>query len=110
MVLAQPELRAAVEAGRIKFDPPLEETQWGPASVDLRLGFSFTKLRKLPGITVSVASGIGALGNAGFWDTVELHELDSHGKPESFFIESGEFVLAMTYEKITVPDNMIALV
>ena len=53
MLLAQPELRAAVAAGRIKFDPPLEEKQWGPASVDLRLGFSFTKLKKLDGVTVS---------------------------------------------------------
>jgi len=45
MVLAQPEIRAEVENGRIVFDPPLEESQWGQASVDLRLGFSFTKLK-----------------------------------------------------------------
>jgi hypothetical protein len=36
MVLAQPELRAEVENGRIEFDPPLEEVQWGQASVDLQ--------------------------------------------------------------------------
>jgi dCTP deaminase len=110
MVLAQPELRAAVAAGKIKFDPPLEEKQWGPASVDLRLGFSFTKLKKLAGITVSVASGLGALANAGFWDTKDLKEFDAHGKRETFCIEPGELVLAMTYEKITVPDDMIALI
>ncbi len=28
MILSQPELRAAVAAGEIKFDPPLEESQW----------------------------------------------------------------------------------
>jgi dCTP deaminase len=110
MVLAQPELRAALEKGRIAFDPPLEEKQWGPASVDLRLGFSFTKLKKLDGITVSVASGLGVLSNAGFWDTVDLKEYDSHGQRESFFLRPGELILAMTHEKITVPDDMIALV
>ena len=44
MILSQSEIRAEVEAGRIVFDPPLEEKQWGEASVDLRLGFDFTKL------------------------------------------------------------------
>ena len=57
MVLAQPELRAEVETGRIAFDPPLEESQWSQASVDLRLGFSFTKLKRLPGIKLSATQG-----------------------------------------------------
>jgi dCTP deaminase len=110
MLLAQPELRAAVAEGRIKFDPPLDERQWGPASVDLRLGFSFTRLKKLEGITVSVAAGLGALSNSGFWDTVNLSEFDVHGHRESFFLHPGELILAMTHEKITVPDDMIAIV
>lgn len=42
MILSQIDLRAAVEAGDIAFTPSLEERQWGEASVDLRLGFSFT--------------------------------------------------------------------
>lgn len=110
MVLAQPDLREAVATGRIKFDPPLDERQWGPASVDLRLGFSFTRLKKLDGITVSVAAGLGALSNAGFWDTINLSEFDAHGHRESFLLRPQELILAMTYEKVTVPDDMIALV
>ena len=43
MILSQTDLRAAVDAGDIGLDPPLEERQWGEASVDLRLGFKFTK-------------------------------------------------------------------
>ena len=46
MILSQPEIRAAVQNGDIKFEPPLEERQWGEASVDLRLGLNFTKLKK----------------------------------------------------------------
>jgi hypothetical protein len=35
MILSQPEIRAEVEKGQIRFDPPLEERQWHEASVDL---------------------------------------------------------------------------
>lgn len=50
------------------------------------------------------------LSNAGFWDTIDLAEFDPHGKRQTFCIEPGELILAMTYEKITVPDDMIAIV
>jgi hypothetical protein len=41
MILSHLNLRAAVESDEIAFDPPLEESQWGEASIDLWLGFSF---------------------------------------------------------------------
>jgi deoxycytidine triphosphate deaminase len=44
MILSQPEIRESVARGKIRLDPPLEERQWHEASVDLRLGFKFTKL------------------------------------------------------------------
>jgi len=46
MVLSQPDIRKAVKNKKIVFDPPLEESQWGECSVDLRLGRSFTTLKK----------------------------------------------------------------
>lgn len=67
MILSQVNLKAAVESGEIGFDPPLEDRQWGEASVDLRLGYSFTKLSGAKGLTVSVADGLGALGRSGLW-------------------------------------------
>lgn len=111
MILSQPALRKAVESGDIKFDPPLEERQWGEASVDLRLGFSFTILDKsLSGITLSVAEGMQAIAKAGFWKTKELEEREIHDKREPFTLEPNEFVLAMTHESITVPRSLIAMV
>jgi len=110
MVLAQPELRAEVETGRIAFDPPLEESQWSQASVDLRLGFSFTKLKRLPGIKLSAAQGFRSLAAAGFWDTMELAERDPLGNRQTFPLAPGEFILGFTYERIRVPRNLIALV
>ena len=111
MILSQPALRAAVESGGVAFDPPLEERQWGEASVDLRLGFGFTILdRGLSCITLSVAEGMQAIEKAGFWKTKELEARDAHGKRESFILDPGEFVLAMTHESVTVPRNLIAMV
>lgn len=110
MILSQINLRAALEAGEISFTPQLEERQWGEASVDLRLGFSFTKLEKAPGLTVSVAAGLAALGRSGFFTTKQLKEKDEFGDPEKFVLHPGQFILAMTYESIKVPRNMIALI
>jgi dCTP deaminase len=110
LILSRPDLQRATERGEVVFDPPLEQNQWGQASVDLRLGFSFTRLQELSGITLSVADGLPALGASGFWKTIELKTADDFGRPQSFELEPRGFVLAMTYESIKVPPNMIALV
>jgi len=110
MILSQPELRKAVEDSRIVFDPPLQEVQWGEASLDLRLGFSFTSLIKIPGMKLSVADGLQGLAKAGFWKTMELREQNELGKRESLALSPGEFVLGFTHEKVTVPRDLIARV
>ena len=110
MVLSQPDLRKAVKAGKVVFSPPLEEDQWGEASVDLRLGFSFTKLKNLTGMKISVAQGLGSLGTAGFWDTIKLAEFNALGQRETFSLGPRDFVLAMTHESVTVPRNLIAFI
>ena len=110
MILSRTDLRRETQAGHIEFDPPLEEKQWGEASVDLRLGHSFTILTPVPGIKVSVAEGLKALGEAGFWRTKILRDRDEFGNPETFSLVPGQFVLGFTHERITVPRNMIARV
>lgn len=110
MVISQPDLKKAVEEGSITFEPPLSDDQWGPASVDLSLGFSFTKLNKSTGMKLSVAEGMKAIADAGFWITEELEQKNRFGQANTFCLEPGEFVLAMTHEKVTVPNDMIALV
>lgn len=110
MILSQPELREEVAKGEIKFDPPLEERQWHEASIDLRLGFKFTKLVAKRGLKVSLAHGLSAIADAGLWKEKILKREDEFGKPESYFIETGEFILAQTYERIWVPRHLIAAV
>jgi deoxycytidine triphosphate deaminase len=63
MILAQQELRKAVDEGKIIFDPSLEAMQWGEASIDLRLGFRFTCYKPkedLAGFTFSAANALEA--------------------------------------------------
>lgn len=111
MILSQVDIRDAVDAGSIGFAPSLEEKQWGEASVDLRLGFQFTKLQAVGGLSaISVADGLGLVGKMGLWNTKTLKERDEHGNLEQYPLGPKEFVLAMTYESIKVPRNMIALV
>lgn len=110
MILSQPDLRKAVERKVIQFDPPLEEEQWGEASVDLRLGFKFTRLKKIEGFKISVAAGIGGLASSGFWEEMELEEKDEFGERRAFPLGPRQFVLAMTYETIKVPNHLIALI
>lgn len=111
MILSQIDIRRAVEAAEIGFSPALEEKQWGEASVDLRLGFQFTKLQEIGGhSSISVADGLSLIGRMGIWKTKTLKERDEHGNLEQYALAPKEFVLAMTYESIKVPKNMIALV
>lgn len=110
MILSQSEIRRAVANGEIRFDPPLEERQWHEASVDLRLGFKFTKLTAKRGLKVSLAHGMGAIADAGLWKEKTLNREDELGKPETFTIDPGEFVLAQTYERIWIPRHLIAAV
>ena len=94
----------------IAFSPQLEDQQWGEASVDLRLGFQFTKLREVHGITVSIAEGLKSIANLGVWDTKELRMQDELGNQESYDLRPREFVLALTYESVQVPKYLIARV
>lgn len=110
MILAQAEIREAVAKEEIKFDPPLEETQWHEASVDLRLGFKFTKLVAKRGLKVSLAYGMSAIADAGLWKEKTLRREDEFGKTETYAVESGEFILAQTYERIWIPRHLIAAV
>src|SRR5713101_822999 len=103
MILSQPQIREAVEREEIRFDPPLEDRQWHEASVDLRLGFKFTKLTAKRGLKVSLAHGMSAIADTGLWREKVLKSQDELGKRETYALDPEEFVLAQTYEKIWVP-------
>lgn len=110
MVLSQKDLREAVEKGEIKFDPPLEERQWGVAGIDLPLGFKFTKWKDTQGVRLSLAKGFSALPDIGSWIEKTLRYNDEFGKRETFLLDPHEFVLCQTLQRVSVPKHLIALV
>jgi dCTP deaminase len=110
MILSQIDLRKAVQAGEIEFNPPLEERQWGEASIDLRLGRQFTKIQKSDDLIISVAKGLSSMTQTKLWNTVEIDPSASFGKPNFLILEPGEFILGITHEAVKVPNNLIARV
>lgn len=110
MILSQPQIREEVEKNKIRFDPPLEKRQWGEASIDLRLGLKFTKLRNVQGVTISMAKGISSVANTGLWIEKTLKIKNEFDQAETFKLGPGEFILAQTYERIWIPNHLIALI
>jgi dCTP deaminase len=95
MVLSDRTIRREIEAGNISI-VPLEEGSIQPASVDLRLGNLFRVFRnsRIPFIDVK----------KDYPDLTELVEIDDE-KP--FVLHPGEFALAMTYERVRLPDSIV---
>jgi len=110
MILAQAEIREEIERGNIKFDPPLEVTQFAEASVNLRLGLKFTKFIPAQNVKLSLADGMAGVKGTQLWTDEVFQEFDNFGKRRSYFLEHGEFILATTYERMWVPRNLIAMV
>lgn len=110
MILSQRDLRDAVANGVIRFDPAIEDRQWGEASVNLRLGRKFTKFLPANGATFSVAEGIKTIAASGLWHEEVFELQDGFGKPRRYRLEPDEFILGLTYERIWMPRHLIAMV
>lgn len=76
--------------------------------MDLRLGTLFSKPHGVAGLKVSVYNGLAGVSD--LETTIDLPPRNAFGQANSFCLEPGEFTLAVTYERITLPNNLIALV
>jgi dCTP deaminase len=95
MILSDRTIRAELEAGRIAIDP-LDEQCIQPSSVDLRLDRLFRVFlnHTMPVIDVKE-------------DLEDLTRLVEIGEGEAFILHPGEFVLGSTYERVTLPDDLV---
>ncbi len=95
MVLSDRTIRRAIDAGTIVIDP-LGPNAIQPASVDLRLGNLFRVFRnaQLPFIDVK----------KDYPDLTELVEIDEQ---RPFVLHPGEFALAVTYERVSLPSTIV---
>jgi deoxycytidine triphosphate deaminase len=108
MILSRPEIKAAVERGEIRFDPPVEKTQFGDASVDLRLGFKFTKFKQT-NMIVPLAKGIKEIADGGLWHEETFPLKDNFGKRKSYCLEPEEFILAQRLPAAGVADKELSV-
>jgi dCTP deaminase len=95
MVLSDHSIREQIAAGRLIIEP-FEDRFVQPASVDLRLGREFRVFRnyRLPYIDVKK-------------EMPELTDLERMDADNAFILHPGEFVLAVTLERVEIPDDLV---
>ena len=94
MLLSDRDIKSEIDAGRVRIDP-YDPGLVQPSSVDVRLDrfFRVFENHKYPHIDPSVEQP----------DLTRLVETDGE---EAFILHPGEFVLASTYEVVSLPDDI----
>jgi dCTP deaminase len=96
MILSDRTIREELAAGRIAIDP-LDESCIQPSSVDLRLDRLFRVFLNHTMPVIDVKTDLSDLTHV-----VEIDEGDA------FILHPGEFVLGSTFERLTLPDDLVA--
>ncbi|WP_159941701.1 MULTISPECIES: dCTP deaminase [unclassified Nocardiopsis] len=94
MLLSDRDIRSEIDAGRVRIDP-FDPGLVQPSSIDVRLDrfFRVFENHKYPHIDPSAEQP----------DLTRLVETDGE---EAFILHPGEFVLASTYEVVSLPDDI----
>jgi dCTP deaminase len=96
VVLSDRDIRAALEAGRLRIKP-YDPADLQPSSVDLHMDRSFRVFRNNRYPYIDVRS-----------PQPDLTELLTVADDEAFVLHPGEFVLGQTLEWIELPDDIVA--
>ena len=100
-ILSDQDLKKYLEEKKIIIGPLIDEKQIQPSSVDLRIGDEFKEFKII---------------SKPYIDPKDNIDMDSYmtsfiiEKGEPFIIHPGEFTLATTYERIKLPDDIVARV
>ncbi len=96
MILSDRSIREALSAGRIVVDP-LAEDAIQPSSLDVRVDDSFRVFANHRHPYIDVRAPMP-----------DLTELVKVADDEPFILHPGEFVLGSTYERVVLPDDLVA--
>ena len=96
MILSDRDIRAEIDAGRIVIDPFVPDAVQ-PSSVDLHLGNRFRVFRNNRTAVIDPRT-----------DQPELTELVEIAGDEPFILHPGEFTLGATFERVGLPDDLVA--
>ncbi len=94
VLLSDKDIRTEIDAGRVRIDP-FDPTMVQPSSIDVRMDrfFRVFENHRYPHIDPSV-------------EQPDLTRMIEPEGEEPFILHPGEFVLASTYETITLPDDI----
>ncbi len=102
MILSDRDLKASIARGEIGIEPLDDpELQIQPASIDLRLGSKFVVYR-LPHVPCIDSRDPESV--SGYTEQYDIADGDA------FVLQPGEFALGSTYERVKVPDHLVARV
>ncbi len=96
MILSDRDIRAEIDAGRIVIDPYRPDAVQ-PSSIDLHLGNRFRVFRNNRTAVIDPRE-----------EQPELTELVEIVGDEPFVLHPGEFVLGATFERVALPDDLVA--
>ena len=96
MILSDRDIRAEIDAGRIVIEPYVPDAVQ-PSSVDLHLGNRFRVFRNNRTAVIDPRE-----------EQPELTELVEIGGDEPFILHPGEFALGATFERVGLPDDLVA--
>ena len=68
------------------------------------------KLREGSNVIFSMAKGIASVAETGLYHEEVFEVTDRFGKRRTYILEPNEFILALTYEHVWIPRNLIAMV
>jgi dCTP deaminase len=94
VLLSDRDLRASLESGRVKLEP-YDPSMLQPSSIDVRLDRFFRTFENHRYAHIDPSQ-----------DQPELTRLVEADAKEAFVLHPGEFVLASTYEVVTLPDDI----
>lgn len=98
MILSDRSMREAIAAGRIVIEP-FDESMVQPSSIDVRLDRFFRVFLNHTMPVIDVKENLEEL--------TQLVEIDDD---QPFVLHPGEFVLGSTFERIALPDDLVARV
>lgn len=99
MILSDRDIRAALESGRIKIDPPIDlDAHLGSCSIDFRLGGHFMVFEHSKHSYIDPRQG-QSIGDS--MRSIIVPE------DEAFIMQAGDFALASTIESLELPDDLL---
>lgn len=110
MILSDREIRMEIDAGNLVFDPPVDDGDFSTTAVDLRLGDS-VGLFKPPPDALKVQVDLSNIEVGNLVDPAQESLVSWEKMPDrGYELAPGQFVLAYTRERVTLPSHLAARV